>query len=159
MNTQDSTLQLVTFELGAELYGVDIMQVKSIEEPTEARAIPNAPGYVEGIFNLRGEIIPVINLHRRFHLRRPAAADDELLLRGLLIIRINEMHVAIIIDKISRVLTIERTEVQEPPQMLSGIGAEYIEGVVHREEGYLIVLGIDRLFNMRELAQLESFAH
>lgn len=159
MSTQDGTLQLVTFELGAELYGVDIMQVKSIEEPTEVRGIPNAPGYVEGLFNLRGEIIPVINLHRRFHLRRPADSEEDLLMRGFLIIRINEMHVAIIIDKISRVLSIERSEVQEPPQMLSGIGAEYIEGVVHRDEGYLIVLDIDRLFNLRELAQLESFAH
>jgi len=159
MSTQDGTLQLVTFELGTELYGVDIMQVKSIEEPTEVRGIPNAPGYVEGLFNLRGEIIPVINLHRRFHLRRPEGDENDLLMRGFLIIRINEMHVAIIIDKISRVLSIERSEVQEPPQMLSGIGAEYIEGVVHRDEGYLIVLDIDRLFNMRELAQLESFAH
>jgi len=111
------------------------------------------------VFNLRGEIIPVINLHRRFHLRRPEGDENDLLMRGFLIIRINEMHVAIIIDKISRVLSIERSEVQEPPQMLSGIGAEYIEGVVHRDEGYLIVLDIDRLFNMRELAQLESFAH
>ncbi len=156
MSTND--LQLVTFELGTELYGVDIMQVKSIEEPTEVRAIPNSPGYVEGLFNLRGEIIPVINLHRRFHLQRSAASEEDDLLRGFLIIRINDMYVAIIIDRVSRVLTIERGEVQEPPQMLSGIGAEYIEGVVHRDEGYLIILDIDRLFNLRELAQLESIA-
>jgi purine-binding chemotaxis protein CheW len=159
MSDHDSSLQLVTFELGTEQYGVDIMQVKSIEEPTEVRAIPNAPSYVEGLFNLRGEIIPVINLHRRFHLRRPDGDEHEDLLRGFLIIRLNEMHIAIIIDRISRVLTIERSEVQEPPQMLSGIGAEYIEGVVHRDDGYLIVLDIDRLFNLRELAQLESIAH
>ncbi len=159
MANQNDALQLVTFQLGAELYGVDIMQVKSIEETKDVRPIPNSPNYVEGIFNLRGEIIPVINLHRRFHLKRAALNEEDELLRGFLIIRLNGMHIAIIIDKVSRVLTVSHDDIQPPPQMLSGIGAEYIEGVVHREEGYLIILDIDRLFNMRELAALESIAH
>ncbi|TVR68296.1 MAG: chemotaxis protein CheW [Spirochaetaceae bacterium] len=159
MNDQQDEVQLVTFQLGAEYYGIDIMQVKSIEETTEVRPIPNSPGYVEGIFNLRGEIIPVINLHKRFHLTRMQTEDDDDdLLRGFLIIRVEEMHVAIIIDRISRVLTVRFRDVQQPPQMISGIGAEYIEGVVQRDEGYLIILDIDRLFNLRELAQLESLA-
>ncbi len=151
-------LQLVTFQLGAEFYGIDIMQVKSIEETKEVRPIPNSPGYVEGIFNLRGEIIPVINLHKRFHLASGQTDDDDGLLRGFLIIRVEEMHVAIIIDKVSRVLAVQSREVQQPPQMISGIGAEYIEGVVQRDDGYLIILDIERLFNLRELAQLESLA-
>lgn len=159
MANQNDALQLVTFQLGAELYGVDIMQVKSIEETKDVRPIPNSPNYVEGIFNLRGEIIPVINLHRRFHLKRAALNEEDELLRGFLIIRLNGMHIAIIIDKVSRVLTVSHDDIQPPPQMLSGIGAEYIEGVVHRDEGYLIILDIDRLFNMRELAALESIAH
>lgn len=159
MANQNDALQLVTFQLGAELYGVDIMQVKSIEETKDVRPIPNSPTYVEGIFNLRGEIIPVINLHKRFHLKRAALNEEDELLRGFLIIRLNGMHIAIIIDKVSRVLTVSHEDIQPPPQMLSGIGAEYIEGVVHREEGYLIILDINRLFNMRELAALESIAH
>jgi purine-binding chemotaxis protein CheW len=158
MAIQTEELQLVTFQLGAELYGIDIMQVKSIEETKEVRPIPNSPNYVEGIFNLRGEIIPVINLHRRFHLNRAAVEDGDELLSGFLIIRLDGMHVAIIIDKVSRVLSVKPGDVQQPPQMLSGIGAEYIEGVVHREDGYLIILDIDRLFNLRELAALETFA-
>ena len=158
MANQNDALQLVTFQLGAELYGVDIMQVKSIEETKDVRPIPNSPTYVEGIFNLRGEIIPVINLHKRFHLKRAALNEEDELLRGFLIIRLNGMHIAIIIDKVSRVLTVSHEDIQPPPQMLSGIGAEYIEGVVHREEGYLIILDINRLFNMRELAALESIA-
>ncbi|MEX2443370.1 MAG: chemotaxis protein CheW [Alkalispirochaeta sp.] len=158
MATQTDQLQLVTFQLGEELYGIDIMQVKSIEETKEVRPIPNSPNYVEGIFNLRREIIPVINLHRRFHLKRAELAEEDELLSGFLIIRLDGMHVAIIIDKVSRVLTVSSDEIQQPPQMLSGIGAEYIEGVVHRDDGYLIILDIDRLFNLRELATLESFA-
>lgn len=151
-------VQLVTFQLGQEIYGIDIMQVKSIEETKAVRAIPNSPAYVEGIFNLRGEIIPVISLHRRFHLRPADLGEEDGLLRGFLIVRINGMHVAIIIDKVSRVLSIEARDIQPPPQMISGIGAEYIEGVVKRDDGYLIILDIERLFNMRELAALESLA-
>ncbi len=59
--------QLVTFQLGEELYGINIMDVKEIVRVQEIRSIPNAPPYVEGIFNLRSEIIPIINLHKRFH--------------------------------------------------------------------------------------------
>ena len=158
MATQTDQLQLVTFQLGEELYGIGIMQVKSIEETKEVRPIPNSPNYVEGIFNLRREIIPVINLHRRFHLKPAKLAEEDELLSGFLIIRLDGMHVAIIIDKVSRVLTVSGDEIQQPPQMLSGIGAEYIEGVVHRDDGYLIILDIERLFNLRELAALEPFA-
>lgn len=158
MSIQNEELQLVTFQLGAEYYGIDIMQVKSIEETKDVRGIPNSPGYVEGIFNLRGEIIPVISLHKRFHLAAAQQDEDDALLRGFLIIRLKGMHVAIIIDKVSRVLSVSAREIQPPPQMISGIGTEYIEGVVHRDDGYLIILDIDRLFNMRELAQLEGLA-
>ncbi len=149
-------LQLVTFQLGGEQYGIDIMQVEGIVQVEEVRPIPNAPDYVEGIFNLRGEIIPVINLHRRFHLKRAELTEEEQLLSGFVIIAVEGVHLAVIIDKVSRVVTISRSEVQAPPQMIAGIGAEYIQGVVNREEGYLVILDIQRLFSSRELQQLEG---
>ena len=73
MAGSETSQQLVTFQLGAEKYGVDIMDVKEIVDYEEIRGIPNAPAYVEGIYNLRGDIIPIISLHKRFHLQR---ADD-----------------------------------------------------------------------------------
>ncbi len=149
-------LQLVTFQLGGEQYGIDIMQVEGIVQVEEVRPIPNAPDYVEGIFNLRGEIIPVINLHRRFHLKRAQLSEEEQLLSGFVIISVDDVHLAVIIDKVSRVVTINGGEVQAPPQMISGIGAEYIQGVVNRDDGYLIILDIQRLFSTRELRQLEG---
>lgn len=151
-------LQLVTFQLGNEQYGIDIMEVEGIVKVEDVRPIPNSPGYVEGIFNLRGEIIPVINLHKRFHLRRPELSEEDRLLSGFVIINIDGMHLAVIIDKVSRVMTVQTAQIQSPPEMLSGIGAEYIQGVIHREEGYLIILDIRRLFNVRELERLESIA-
>ncbi|MDR1047102.1 MAG: chemotaxis protein CheW [Treponema sp.] len=146
--------QLVTFQLGEELYGINIMDVKEIVRVQTIRAIPNAPTYVEGIFNLRSEIIPIINLHKRFHLKKVLTSDEDELLSGFIIIDIDGMKLGVIIDRVSRVVTIEKEEIQPPPQMLSGIGAEYIEGVVRQEDGYLIILDIRDLFNPKELQKI-----
>jgi purine-binding chemotaxis protein CheW len=146
--------QLVTFQLGEELYGVNIMDVKEIVRVQAIRTIPNAPTYVEGIFNLRSEIIPIISLHKRFHIRKLATSEEDELLSGFIILDIDGMKLGIIIDRISRVVTIEKEEIQPPPQMFSGIGAEYIQGVVRQEEGYLIILDIRDLFNPKELQKI-----
>ena len=146
--------QLVTFQLGEELYGVNIMDVKEIVRVQAIRTIPNAPSYVEGIFNLRSEIIPIINLHKRFHLRKLVSSEEDELLSGFVILDIDGMKLGVIIDRISRVVTIEQEEIQPPPQMFSGIGAEYIQGVVRQEEGYLIILDIRDLFNPKELQKI-----
>ncbi|MDR2923337.1 MAG: chemotaxis protein CheW [Treponema sp.] len=146
--------QLVTFQLGEELYGINIMDVKEIVRVQAIRAIPNAPTYVEGIFNLRSEIIPIINLHKRFHLKKMVSSEEDELLSGFVILDIDGMKLGIIIDRISRVITIEKEDIQPPPQMFSGIGAEYIMGVVRQEEGYLIILDIRDLFNPKELQKI-----
>jgi purine-binding chemotaxis protein CheW len=146
--------QLVTFQLGEELYGINIMDVKEIVRIQAIRAIPNAPVYVEGIFNLRGEIIPIINLHKRFHLRKLVTSEEDELLSGFVILDIDGMKLGIIIDRISRVVTIEKEDIQPPPQMFSGIGAEYIQGVARQEEGYLVLLDIRDLFNPKELQKI-----
>jgi purine-binding chemotaxis protein CheW len=148
------SVQLVTFELGGETYGIDIMQVEGIVQVQQIRPIPYAPEYVEGIFNLRGEIIPVINLHRRFRLKQMELSEEDKLLSGMVILSIDEMHLAVMIDKVSRVVRVNEDDVQPPPQMISGIGAEYIQGVVNNEESYLIILDARRLFDVRELEQL-----
>jgi purine-binding chemotaxis protein CheW len=151
--------QLVTFQLGEELYGINIMDVKEIVRVQTIRAIPNAPTYVEGIFNLRSEIIPIVNLHKRFHLKKLASSEEDELLSGFVILDIDGMKLGIIIDRISRVITIEKEEIQPPPQMFSGIGAEYIMGVVHQDSGYLIILDIRDLFNPKELQKIADLRH
>ena len=154
MAETETSLQIVTFQLGAEKYGIDIMEVKEIVDYEEIRSIPNAPVYVEGIYNLRGDIIPIISLHRRFHLQRPENIEED----SLLILTIGGMELGIIIDKVLRVISIDTNEIQPPPQMLSGIGAEYIQGVVSKDEGYLIILDSMRLFDPEELRQISQYA-
>jgi purine-binding chemotaxis protein CheW len=150
------TYQLVTFQLGEELYGVDILDVKEIVRVQDVRPIPNAPSYVEGILNLRREIIPIINLHRRFFIKKTPASGDDASLSGFVILDVDGMKLGIIIDRVSRVVTIDKNDCQPPPQMVSGIGAEYIEGVVRQDDGYLIILDIRNLFNAKELQKIAA---
>lgn len=150
----DDKIQMVTFQLGSEKYGIDIMDVKEIYGYQDVRPIPNAPAYVEGIFNLRGVIIPIINLHKRFNIRKADLSEEERLLSGFIIINLGGKQIGIIIDKVLRVNSFNRSEIQPPPQMITGIGAEYIQGVVHQEANYLIILDINRLFDPEELKQI-----
>lgn len=89
MAVGDSQFQLVSFQLGEELYGVNIMDVKEIVRVQDIRPIPNAPYYVEGIFNLRSEIIPIISLHKRFHLKKAQMEEGDEYLGGFIIINID----------------------------------------------------------------------
>ncbi len=157
MAGENTQLQLVTFQLGEELYGVDIMDVKEIVKVQDVRPIPNAPYYVEGIINLRSEIIPIINLHKRFHIKKLASEvadefeEDE---GGFIILDIEGNKIGIIIDRIKRVVPVEKGDIKPPPQMLSGIGTEYIHGVVNQNDSYLIILDTRRLFNAKELQKI-----
>ncbi len=153
----EELFKLVTFQLGEELYGVEIMDVDQIVRVQDVRPIPNAPYYVEGIFNLRSEIIPVISLHKRFHIKKASLDEGDEFLGGFIILKIENNKIGIIIDRVARVVDVKKEEIQQPPQMIAGIGAEYIHGVVRKDPGYLIILEIHRLFNPKELQKLTNF--
>ncbi len=155
MSDTETALQLVTFRLGDEQYGIDIMDVEGIVRIEDVRPIPNAPAYVEGILNLRGEIIPVINLHRRFRISQADLSEEDLLLSGFVIVNLGGRHLAIRIDMVSSVVTVASSDIQPPPPVISGIGAEYIQGVVNQDGRYLVILDAQRLFNPKELQQIE----
>ncbi len=154
---EGTSYQLVTFQLGEELYGVDIMDVKEIVKVQTVRPIPNAPYYVEGIINLRSEIIPIIDLHKRFHIKKLELSNDSEIDEndgGFIILDIEGNKIGIIIDRIARVVQVETSEIKPPPQMLSGIGTEYIQGVVRQKDNYLIILDTRKMFNSKELQKI-----
>ncbi len=154
---KDKQIQVVTFQLGEEVYAIDIMEIKQIVNMQEVREIPNAPPYVEGILNLRGLVTPIINLHKRFVLKKLEMSEEDKLLSGFIILEINNMTLGVIIDKVQRVISLDVELIQPPPQMISGIGVEYIQGVVNVDNNYIIILNIEKLFNPKELQQLKLY--
>ena len=95
-------------------------------------------------------------LHKRFRLEKPAEEDYDAEMGGLVILNLDGIKISIIIDRISRVVMINAADIKPPPQMLTGIGSEYIHGVVQQQNGYLIVLNIRKLFDPKELQKLIS---
>ncbi len=152
----DTSMSLVTFKISDEIYGINIMEVREIIRYTEITPIPNSPDFVDGVITIRGEIIPIVDLGKRFHFEPVSFTEDEELLRGVIVIIVEDMTIGILIDQVNRVITINSSVIQPPPQMISGIGSEYIQGVVKLEENLLVILNINKLFNKRELMQLSG---
>ena len=145
---------LVTFKIGSEFYGIDIMEVQEIISLPEITPIPNSPSFVDGVINLRGGIIPVVDLGKRFNFEIRELTEDEIRLRGIVIITVEGMIIGIIIDQVNRVISINEEEIQPPPQVIAGIGSEYIEGVSKTDDNLLTILNVKKLFSKQELLQL-----
>ena len=149
VDLEDST-NLVTFRLGSGEYAIDIMQAKEIIKMEKITLIPNAPDFVEGVINLRGNIIPIIDLKKRFNLEETEGDKNT----GIIIVKIEDVDMGIIIDSISKVVSISNSDIQPPPPMLSpmlsGIGQKYIKGVGKLEDKLLVVLDLEKLFTTDE---------
>ena len=137
----ENSINLVTFKLGNNEYAIDIMQAKEIIKMEKITLIPNAPDYVEGVINLRGNIIPIVDLKKRFNLDDNEGEKNT----GIIIVKIDDVDMGIIIDAISKVVSIATSNIQPPPPMLSGIGQKYIKGVAKLEDKLLVVLDLEKL--------------
>ncbi|ACN84734.1 putative chemotaxis signal transduction protein [Brachyspira hyodysenteriae WA1] len=122
------------------------MQAKEIIKMEKITLIPNAPDFVEGVINLRGNIIPIIDLKKRFNLEETEGDKNT----GIIIVKIEDVDMGIIIDSISKVVSISNSDIQPPPPMLSGIGQKYIKGVGKLEDKLLVVLDLEKLFTTDE---------
>ena len=151
INKKDGELlQLVTFSTGDEEFGVDILKVQEIILPMAITKVPKAPEFVEGVINLRGKVIPVIDLRRRFGLK-PKEQDKY---TRIIVIEINQMIVGFVVDSISEVLRIPASTVEPTPPVVAGIESEYISGVGKLEDRLLILLDLDRLLSREDVEAL-----
>ena len=139
-------LQLVTFSIGDEEFGVEILKVQEIIRMLEITKVPRAPEFVEGVINLRGKVIPILDLRKRFGL---AARDHDKHTR-IIVIEINSMIVGFIVDSVSEVLRIPADTVEPPPPVVSGLDSEYLSGGGKLEDRLLIMLDLDRLLSNEE---------
>lgn len=145
-------MQLVTFSIGDEEFGVDILKVQEIIRTMEITKVPKAPLFVEGVINLRGKVIPIIDLRRRFGLD---TRDHDKNTR-IIVIEINNMIVGFVVDSVSEVLRIPASTVEPPPPVVAGLESEYISGVGKLEDRLLILLDLDRLLSSEEKDMLAS---
>ena len=146
----DDLLQLVTFSIGSEEFGVDILKVIEIIRTMEITKVPKAPAFVEGAINLRGLVIPIIDLRRRFGLAEKAGDSDT----RIIVIEINGMSVGFVVDSVSEVLRIPANTVEPAPPVVAGVDSDYISGVGKLEDRLLILLDLDKLLSADDLESL-----
>ena len=146
--------QLVVFQLGAEFYGVEIARVHEIIRLQTVTRVPRAPVFVEGVINLRGKVIPVVDLRRRFGL--PMA--DHTRASRIVVVEIGDQVVGVVVDGVSEVLRVNGATVEPPSPVVAGIDSEYIHGIAKLDDRLVILLDLDRVLAQSERRSLETVA-
>lgn len=145
-------VQVVSFQLGTEEYGVDISQVQEIIRMVEITHVPRAPHFMEGVINLRGQLIPIIDLRTRFGMERAAPTKST----RIVVTEIGTKRVGIVVDSVSEVLNIPLDNIEEAPEMIAGVGTEYIQGVGKVNDRLIIMLDLTMVISNDEKQQLET---
>lgn len=157
--TQETTAtgnlrQLVVFQLGDEGFCVDIAKVREINRLVEITKIPQSPEFVEGVINLRGQIIPIIDMRKRFGFSVPEEDSKD---NRIMVIETNGSLVGFIVDAVREVLRLSGDVIEPTPELIaSDIDRKYIEGVATLEDRLLIVLNSDLIFGQSEIGSLEA---
>lgn len=137
----EELLQLVSFNIGEEEFGVDILKVQEINRMPEVTQVPNAPEYVDGVINLRGKVIPVIDLRRRFGIERREHDKNT----RIVVVDLNGTVVGFVVDAVKEVLRIPRSVMEPPPSLTTDVNADYITGVGKLDDRLLILLDLERV--------------
>jgi purine-binding chemotaxis protein CheW len=151
---EQTTLQLVGFNLGQELLGVDILSVQEIIRDATITPIPDSPDFLEGVINLRGNIIPVIDLRKRLKLSQPRPADTSL---WIIILIVEGRITGFVVDRVTKVLNIPEQSIKPPPEIvLAGLKSRYIRGVCRMDRQLLILLDFTQILMADEIRKLKS---
>jgi purine-binding chemotaxis protein CheW len=148
----EELLQLVSFNIGQEEFGLGIQSIQEINRMVEITRVPNSPDFVSGVINLRGKVIPIINLRKRFGF--PPKENDRN--TRIIVVELGTMVVGFVVDAVSEVLRIPKNITEPPPSIVAGIGSEYITAVAKLENRLLILLDLERILLEKEKQQLES---
>jgi purine-binding chemotaxis protein CheW len=154
MNTDMNEIQIACFRLGEDLYAVDIMRIKEIIRPQKLTSLPKSPPFVEGVLNLRGTVIPVIDLRKRFDF--PDSSLDRN--TRLLIVAVGRQLLGLAVDEVTEVLTLNARDIKPPPQVVNGVSAEYLVGVCLAKDSLIMLLNLDTILTDRESRELSELA-
>ncbi|MEE8413126.1 MAG: chemotaxis protein CheW [Dehalococcoidales bacterium] len=145
-------MQLVVFDLASEYYGVDIGDVREIIRMQTVTRVPGAPPYVEGIINLRGQVIPVVDLRKRLQL----AVGEQTNESRIVWLTINDQDVGVIVDGVTEVLRIPVSSIEPPSSMVSSVDADYLRGIAKLDTRLIILLDLGKVLAMMDNQMLDN---
>ncbi|MBA4252224.1 MAG: chemotaxis protein CheW [Chlorobiaceae bacterium] len=146
-NSVNELLQIVSFNIGEEEFGVDILKVQEINRMINITQVPNSPDYISGVINLRGRIIPIIDLRKRLGMQSKQHDKDT----RIIVVELEGKTIGFIVDSVREVLRIPKNITEPPPSIVNGIDSDYITAVGKLEDRLLILLDLERLVSNKEL--------
>ena len=152
MSGEMQEIKVICFRLGEDLYAADIMRVKEIVKPLKPAGLPNAPEFIDGMINLRGAVIPVLNLHKRFGISPPVSGRNA----RFLIVLISGQPFAILVDEVTEVITVPVKDLRPPPHVVNGMGTEHLIAVCLVKGALVMLLNIDTILHSREVEEVRE---
>jgi len=148
----DHSAQYVTFIIGEETYGVEVLKVHEIIGMTKITCIPNTMHFMKGMINLREFVVPVVDMRLKFGMQEKEYDNNTV----ILIVELKDKLVGMIVDSVSEVIELPIKSIQETPQFSTSIETNYIEGIGKREEELIIILDVDRILSSEELDEISQ---
>ncbi len=147
--------QLVSFKIGNEEYGIDILKVQEINRMSQITKVPNTQLYIEGVMNLRGRVIPIVDLRTRLGLEKKSADKNT----RVIFVDLENKTIGFIVDAVNKVLRISTNIIEAPPEIISGANKEFIKAVGKLDENLLILLDLNKVMGMNEIINSEELAN
>ncbi len=152
MTADNLEIKVVCFRLGQDTYAADIMRVKEIIKPMQQTGLPEAPEFIDGVINLRGSVIPVLNIHRRFRLPGPETGKDT----RLLIVSLGGQVFAMAVDEVTEVISVPVKDLRPPPHFSHGVGREYLIAVCLVKGSMVMLLNLDSILLSHEVDEVRG---
>ncbi len=145
-------IRYIEFSLGEEQYGIPLLQVREVISVPETTPIPNSPKYFEGIMNLRGQVISIVDLRTKLNIK-PKENNSEV---AVIIVTINDYNLGIIVDSINRVLNFTLDEVSDVPEVETQVKAKYIQGVYKKADSLTVLIDMAKVLDLKEIKNISK---
>ncbi|WP_419873127.1 chemotaxis protein CheW [Candidatus Pristimantibacillus sp. PTI5] len=146
-------LKVIVFALGSEEYGIEVDKVRTIERLSPITRVPKTASFIKGVINLRGVVVPVIDLRGRFNLSETTPTENS----RIIVVAVADIEVGFIVDSANDVIDIDTDSIDMPPEIVGGIKAKYLRGIAKLGEGrLLIMLNLSEVLNKSEIIQIEQ---
>jgi purine-binding chemotaxis protein CheW len=151
-NVQQEEQQFVVFSVGKEKFGVDVNQIKQVIPVMETTYIPNSSAFVKGVINLRGDIIPIIDLAGKLSLQRVEVDEEK---KRIIIVELKDIqNVGMLVDNVTEMIRIDADEISDAPDLVKAVHSDYIQGVAKVNNQLLILLNLNKVLTSEELIEL-----
>ena len=149
-------IQFLTFNLGSEVFGVDVLKVREVLDVVPVTKVPQTPEFMLGVINLRGSVVPVVDMRLKFGLPRVAQNRDTCIIVMEVNLEGDSTVIGALADAVQEVLELAEAQIEPPPRLGTRLKTEFIQGMGKRDDQFIILLDVDRIFSAEELALVQE---